>query len=117
MFHSLSVAAIVDETADAKSIVFDVPSALSGAFDYRAGQFLTVEVDCAGERLRRCYSLASAPGWDRDPKVTVKRVPGGRVSKWLHDRLRVGDVLRVKGPEGRFVLDDRTAPLVLLAAG
>ena len=53
MFHSLRVTAIVEETSDAKSIVFDVPSALAGAFAYRAGQFLTVEVDCGGERLRQ----------------------------------------------------------------
>ncbi len=117
MFHSLRVASVVAETADAKSIVFHVPPALAGDFAYRAGQFLTVEVGCGGERLRRCYSLASAPGWDRDPKVTVKRVPGGRVSNWLHDRLRVGDVLEVKAPEGRFVLDPSSAALVLFAAG
>jgi 3-ketosteroid 9alpha-monooxygenase subunit B len=117
MFHSLRVAAIVDETADAKSIVFDVPVALAGEFAYRAGQFLTLEVECDGERLRRCYSLASAPGCDREHKVTVKRVRDGRVSGWLHDRLSVGDRLAVKAPEGRFVLDAGDAPLLLFAGG
>src|SRR5258708_36977039 len=100
MFHSLRVASVVDETSDAKSIVLDVPSRLSGVFAYRAGQFLTLDVDCGGEHLRRCYSLSSAPGWDPNPKVTIKRVPGGRVSNWLNDRLRVGDLLQIKAPEG-----------------
>lgn len=117
MFHSLRVAAIVDETSDAKSVVFDVPPDLSGTFAYRAGQFLTLEFDCEGERLRRCYSLASAPARDRQPKVTIKRVPGGKASNWLFDHLSVGDTLSVKAPEGRFVLDPGPAPLVLFAAG
>jgi 3-ketosteroid 9alpha-monooxygenase subunit B len=117
MFHMLRVKAIVEETFDAKSIVFEVPSDLADVFAYRAGQFLTLEVDCRGERLRRSYSLASAPGCDPEHKVTVKRVHGGQVSGWLHDRLRVNDRLPVKAPEGRFVLDAGDGPLLLFAGG
>jgi 3-ketosteroid 9alpha-monooxygenase subunit B len=47
----------------------------------------------------------------------VKRVRGGRVSCWLNDDLREGDVLSVMRPEGRFILDTREAPLLLFAAG
>jgi 3-ketosteroid 9alpha-monooxygenase subunit B len=117
MFHALRIAQIVHETLDAKSIVLEVPPALASEFAYRAGQFLTIQVECGSERLQRCYSLASAPGCDREHKVTVKRVRGGRVSNWLHDRLRVGDRLPVMRPEGRFVLDRTDAPLLLFAAG
>jgi 3-ketosteroid 9alpha-monooxygenase subunit B len=117
MFHSLCVAAVVEETPDARSIVFDVPPALRGEFAYLAGQFLTVRVDCDGELLQRCYSLSSAPGCDEDPRVTVKRVKGGRVSNWLLARLRAGDRVDVMGPQGRFVLDQTDAPLLFFAAG
>jgi 3-ketosteroid 9alpha-monooxygenase subunit B len=116
MFHALRVAGIVDETHDAKSIVLDVPPPLGGQFAYRAGQFLTIAVEHDGEQLRRCYSLASSPE-EGGHKVTVKRVRGGRVSNWLHDHLRVGDELSVMRPEGRFVLDQADAPLVLFAGG
>jgi 3-ketosteroid 9alpha-monooxygenase subunit B len=117
MFHELRVASIVQETPDAKSIVLDVPESLAPGFEYRAGQFVTVEVEIDGERLRRSYSLASSPDSERVHKVTVKRVRGGRVSCWLNDRLREGDVLSVTRPEGRFVLDASDAPLLLFAAG
>jgi len=117
MFHSLRVAALVEETPDARSVVFDVPPSLREEFAYLSGQFLTLRVDCGGELLQRCYSLSSAPGLDRDHRVTVKRVQGGRVSGWVLDRMRVGDRVDVMGPQGRFVLDQADAPLLLFAAG
>jgi 3-ketosteroid 9alpha-monooxygenase subunit B len=117
MFHSLRVAAIVDETTDAKSFVLEVPPELASDFAYRAGQYLTFEVPQTGAALRRCYSLASSPDHDRQHKVTVKRVRDGRGSNWLHDAVRVGDRLSVSRPEGRFVLDAATGPLVLFAGG
>jgi 3-ketosteroid 9alpha-monooxygenase subunit B len=117
MFHPVRVAQIVEETADARSIVLDVPPALAADFAYRAGQFVTVEIELGGERLRRCYSLASSPDCDAGHKVTVKRTQGGRVSNWLNDSLRAGDILSVLRPEGRFVLDAGKAPLLLFAGG
>jgi 3-ketosteroid 9alpha-monooxygenase subunit B len=117
MFHPVRVARIVEETADARSIVLDVPPPLARDFAYRAGQFVTVEIDVGGQKLRRCYSLASSPDCDGEHKVTVKRVRGGPVSNWLNDSLRAGDVLSVLKPEGRFVLDAGDAPLVLFGGG
>jgi 3-ketosteroid 9alpha-monooxygenase subunit B len=116
-FHPLPVAQIVRETNDARSIVFAVPRPLRPLFEYQAGQFLTLEVEYEGARLRRCYSLASAPASDDEHKVTVKRVQGGRVSNWLNDRLREGDSVSVLPPEGRFVLGRSEAPLLLFAGG
>ena len=34
--------------------------------------------------------------------ITVKRVPGGKVSNWLHDNLQPGAAVRVLGPAGEF---------------
>jgi 3-ketosteroid 9alpha-monooxygenase subunit B len=117
MFHELPVARIVEETPEARSIVLGVPAGLAAELAYRAGQFVTVELELDGERLRRCYSLASCPDCESEHKITVKRTAGGRVSNWLNDRLRVGDALSVMAPEGRFVMDDRDAPLLLFAGG
>jgi len=117
MFHPLRVADVIEETHDAKSLVFAIPEALRQVFRYRAGQFLTLEVPWAGAMLRRCYSLASSPQCDSAPKVTVKRVADGRASNWLNDNVKAGDTLSVLPPEGRFVLTDTDAPLVLFAGG
>jgi 3-ketosteroid 9alpha-monooxygenase subunit B len=103
-FHALPVKAVIRETADAISIVFEVPADLEEHFRYQAGQFVTFRVDARGEEELRSYSMSSAPGIDRDLQVTVKRVTDGVVSNWLNTNLQVGDRLEVSPPSGRFVL-------------
>ena len=67
--------------------------------------------------FNRCYSLSSAPETDGLPKVTVKRVDGGKGSNWFHDALKEGGTLEVLPPAGRFVLGDGDAPLLLFGGG
>ena len=115
----LTVAEVVTETADAKSLVFDVPTS-DGAppMDYRPGQFLTLRVpsDQTGS-VARCYSLSSSPFTDDKLKVTVKRTAEGYGSNWLCDNISAGDELEVLPPSGVFTPPDLDAPLLLLAAG
>ncbi len=88
------------ETADVKSFYFR--SRAGHAFQFSPGQFLTFELDIDGERLNRCYTISSPPTRPHTLSITVKRVPGGKASNWLHDCLEVGDPLRVLGPAGVF---------------
>lgn len=118
--YRLRVAAVIEETAEARSLVLEVPEALQERFRYRPGQFLGFRVACAGQTLTRCYSMASAPSCDPQPKVTIKRVAGGRVSNWMNQQVRAGDWLQVLPPAGHFCLPanaDEQRPLVLFAAG
>jgi len=116
-YFSLRVARIEQETIDARSFVLEIPDALRGDFSYRAGQFLTFRVNVGESRQVRCYSLSSSPESEREYKVTVKRVSGGRVSNHLIDHLEVGQELDVMRPAGRFCLGERQAPLLLFSAG
>jgi len=116
-WHRLEVTRVVDETADARSFVIAVPEPLRETFRYKAGQFLTFRVEVDGERLIRCYSLASSPDVDAEHKVTVKRVAGGRVSNWMNDCVRPGDLLEVMRPAGLFCLEDRPTKVMLFSGG
>jgi 3-ketosteroid 9alpha-monooxygenase subunit B len=118
-FYELRVARVVDETPDARSYELAVPPELAERFRYRAGQYLTFEVPAGtfGERILRCYSLASAPERSEAHKVTVKRVPEGRGSSWFHDHVAAGTRLRVMPPLGRFVLHESALPLLFFAGG
>ena len=111
---------VIEETVDSRSFVLDIPAEHEARFAYEAGQFLTFEIPWEDFHIRRCYSLSSAPGVDDAPKVTVKRVDGGRMSNWMIDNLSAGSVVKVQAPEGRFVVNPESGddvPLTLLGAG
>jgi len=89
-----------DETHDVRSFVLRPVQARS--FRYRPGQFITLSLDIDGERVNRCYTLCSTPTRPDTLTITVKRVPGGQVSNWLHETVRPGTRLSVAGPSGNF---------------
>ena len=116
-YYPLSVKRVIRETADACSLVFEIPADLSDRFAYKAGQFLTFRIPVAGQPLLRCYSMSSSPDTDPDLKVTVKRIVEGRVSNWINDQVREGDVLPATAPAGRFCLRDRATPIIAFSGG
>ncbi|WP_027996465.1 ferredoxin--NADP reductase [Simplicispira psychrophila] len=116
-YHALRVRAVVDETHDTKSLVFEVPPALADAFAYQPGQFLTLRLAIDGHHVPRCYSMSSAPGVDDAPRVTVKRVKDGRGSNWVCDRVRAGDMVEVMPPSGVFYPRSLAGDFLLLAGG
>jgi ferredoxin-NADP reductase len=102
---------------------------------FQPGQYLTFSLKVpdgatgvpGGERtITRCYSLSDRPD-AMAYRITVKRVPSplyqpelppGASSSYFHDRVRPGDVLRVKAPSGHFCIDtDAGMPAVFIAGG
>lgn len=116
-YHLLRVKQVIQETDDTRSYVLDVPPELRDVFTYRAGQFCTFRVRLAGEELMRCYSMSSAPETDPHLTVTVKRVPGGKVSNWFNDVVTEGDLLEVMRPGGVFCMREGDRPVVAFAGG
>ncbi len=116
-YYSLCIREVVEETDDAKSLVFDVPPATAETFRYRPGQFLTLRIPHEGRYLLRCYSLASSPLTDEAPRVTVKRVIDGRASNWICDRLKAGDAIEVKPPAGHFTPRSLEGDFLFFAGG
>jgi 3-ketosteroid 9alpha-monooxygenase subunit B len=114
---TLTVAEVVRETEDARSIVFEVPAEHADAFTYAPGQFLTLRIpsDRTGS-VARCYSLSSAPHEDR-VQVTVKRTEGGYGSNWVCDELRAGSAIDVLAPSGVFCPASLDGDFLLFAAG
>lgn len=92
--------AVRQETHDVKTFVFSAPQAR--LFRYAPGQFITLEIEIGGETIHRCYTLSSTPSRPDTVSITVKRVPGGPVSNWLHDNLEAGARVKVLGPSGAF---------------
>jgi len=116
-YHPLAVIEVIDETADTRSFVLDVPSALDQTFAYTAGQFCTFRATIDGETVVRCYSMSSSPDVGEPLTTTVKRVAGGWMSNWMNDHVGVGDQLEVMRPSGLFVLRETAVPIVAFAGG
>src|SRR3954470_7346954 len=116
-YHRLRVRQVVAETADAVSLVLEVPDELAPIFAYAPGQYCTFQVTIAGERTWRSYSMSSASALDEPLQVTVKRVPGGLVSNWMLDEVAAGDELEVSAPAGIFTLAEGTSDVVVFGAG
>lgn len=119
-FHSLKVARIIPDTAQAVRLVFQVPESLRPEYEFTQGQHLNLEVQVNGELLRRSYSLCGQVGETDFLEVAVKRQPEGRVSNFINDSVAVGDELKVMTPSGHFSVPldaDSSRSYVAFAAG
>lgn len=98
--YFLKVKDVTPETADAVTITFWHP--LNEVIRYQPGQFLTFLVNVEGEKVRRSYSMASSPHVDASLSVTIKRLPGGKVSNYLADHVKTDSILESLEPMGTF---------------
>lgn len=103
------------ETADVKTFIFAARS--PRLFRYQPGQFLTFDFEIGGETINRCYTISSTPTRPHLVSITVKRVPGGPVSNWLHDNMAPGREIRATGPMGEFSSSVHPAPKYLFLSG
>jgi len=84
---------------------------------FQAGQYINLEVPALGG-VSRAFSLANAPQESNIVELNVRIVPGGQVTSWLHNELKVGETLKLSGPYGRFfVKKSAYVPLIFMAGG
>ncbi|MFN3976866.1 MAG: ferredoxin reductase [Aquificaceae bacterium] len=106
---------IIEETPSTKTLVFD----LKGIdFDFYPGQYVMLSFPYEGEVLKRAYSIANPPTQRETLELTIKRVPQGRASVYLTEKVKEGDEFLIKGPYGKFVwVPQMGTSLVLIGAG
>ena len=117
----LECAMVVPETADSATFTFRAPS---GAwFDYKPGQFLTLDLPVdpakgASGNVQRTYTISSSPSRPLSIGVTVKAQPGSIGTRWMLDHLKPGMKIKAFGPAGVFTLHDHPAKKYLfISAG
>lgn len=106
---------VEQETHDVATFVFRAPEPARVAF--KPGQYVLIEPVIDGRCVQRCYTISSPPSRPWTFSITVKRVPGGLVSNWLHDHMQPGESLTLRGPRGDFNYIDRPAGRMLLLSG
>jgi ring-1,2-phenylacetyl-CoA epoxidase subunit PaaE len=118
-FHALQIEDVRQETEDTVSVAFSVPNDLISAYQYNAGQYLTLKATINGEEVRRSYSICTAPH-ENELRVAIKRVENGLFSTWATQELKAGQSMDVMTPMGNFQLTpsvSSTKNYVLFAAG
>ncbi|ANF57432.1 hybrid-cluster NAD(P)-dependent oxidoreductase [Halotalea alkalilenta] len=113
--HLVRCVKVIQETWDVRTFCFMADQPIM--FFFKPGQFVTLELSIDDEQVMRSYTISSSPSVPYSFSISVKRVPGGRASNWLHDHLRQGDRIAVHGPVGQFNAIDFPADKVLFLSG
>ncbi|WP_459554915.1 2Fe-2S iron-sulfur cluster-binding protein [Lacunimicrobium album] len=117
----LKIASIKQETHNVKTFRLVHPTG-EIPFEHYPGQYVTLQLIIEGKKISRSYTIASAPSQREFIELTIKRETEGLVSRFLHDTLKTGDLLRLAAPAGNFWFNGTTSTgkthdSVLLIAG
>ena len=109
---SCKVVALANATHDIRVVRMEILS--GGPFDFSAGQYAKIEFPGLPPRD---YSMANRP----DEKILefhIRLLPGGAVTPYVSNQLKVGETVKGSGPYGTSYLRDKhTGPIVALAGG
>ncbi len=105
-WHKGTVIQIEDETYNTKRFFIRVNELES--FDFKAGQFVTLDLpihEKPGKRWRS-YSIASWPDHSNVFELLIVFLEGGAGTKYLFDHAKIGSELMFRGPQGVFTLPE-----------
>ncbi|WP_433283964.1 ferredoxin reductase [Pseudonocardia sp. CA-142604] len=113
-WQTAQVLSVREETPRARTFRLALPEPRP----HLAGQHYVVRLTAPdGYTASRSYSVASAPDGTGEIELTVERLEGGEVSEFLHDVVRPGDELEVRGPIGLFFVWEGERPALLVGGG
>lgn len=118
-WYDSHITRIEDESPTTKRFWLEIAG--EEPFDFKAGQFVTMDLPISDKRLKRwrSYSIANAPAPDsRVLEFCIVHLEGGAASRYLFEEAAVGTAIRFKGPDGNFCLPDTiTSDLVFICTG
>lgn len=84
----------------------ELPDAES--FDFKPGQFVTIDLPIHEQRNKRwrSYSIASIPDGSNIIELVIVHLEGGVASKYIFEEIKEGSTFTLRGPQGVFVLPE-----------
>lgn len=109
------VPARIDSIEPLSADVLRVRVACESEFAFRSGQYVTL---VRPDGLARSYSIASLPR-EGFLEFHIRCLPNGRMSEWIRQRARPGEMVRILGPSGDcfYVEGNPRQPLLLAGTG
>lgn len=97
---------IEDETYNTKRFWIEVPEL--DRFDFKAGQFVTLDLPIHEQKNKRwrSYSIASWPDGTNVFELLIVLLEGGLGTTYLFNEVTIGSELTLRGPQGVFVLPE-----------
>lgn len=104
MWHNGEIIKIKEEAPNVRRLWMRVDS--ESVFDFKPGQFVTMDLPISEKRLQRwrSYSIANAPDGTGVLEFIVSRSESGLGTKFLFETAVEGTEIRFKGPDGAFCL-------------
>jgi ferredoxin-NADP reductase len=103
-YHDTEVIDIVDETPVVKRYFFKFPDHTK--FDFKAGQFVMLDLPIDAKFTNRSYSIASAPSDDNIFELCIVLKPDGKGTPYLFDNVKKGSLVKCTTPLGKFTMPD-----------
>jgi len=105
-WYESKVTKIEDVTSNTKRFWMEVPA--EEKLDFKAGQFVTMDLPISDKRLKRwrSYSIASAPNGSNELEFVIVNLEGGAGTTYLFNEVETGTTIKFKGPDGTFTLKE-----------
>ena len=85
--------------------------------NFLPGQFVVLHDKIKGKVVKRSYSISSSPLYNTYIEITLKQIEKGEMSSFMHEQIKVGDVLEIEGPKGHFTYEENMNKRICLLAG
>lgn len=117
--YELKVAKKTFLNKEAVKIELEIPHSLKEIFEYKHGQFLSIQIIIDGNVYRREYSLCSSPYFENTYEIASKNVKDGVVSNYFYNNLKEGDTILSYPPQGKFFteLNSQNKKMYVMIAG
>lgn len=101
----------IPRTEDVLSFLFLRP----GGFEYLAGQYIMVELEINGYKVRKPFTISSAPS-NKEYIEFTKKLTGHEFSNAL-SLLQPGDTIGIEGPFGKMTYSGEYDKIALISGG
>lgn len=97
------------ETVNSSTRSFFIELPEQESFDFKPGQFVTLDLPIHEQRNRRwrSYSIASAPDGTNVIELLIVLLEGGSGTNYLFNEIKEGSELTLRGPHGIFTLPEQ----------
>ncbi len=107
-WQTATVLKIEQQTYNTRRFFIQMPDAT--AFDFKPGQFVTMDlpIDEKPARRLRSYSIASWPDGSNVFELCIVQLDGGAGTTYLFNEIKEGSQIVLRGPVGVFTLHEHT---------